>query len=48
MQNLRENSHKIKQNSIWTESARINLPTAMAELLFNFELPSLKEVETPK
>ena len=42
------NSHKIKQNSIWTESARINLPTAMAECLFNFELPSLKEFETPK
>ena len=47
IQNLRENSHKIKQNSNWTESARINLPTAVAEL-FNFELPSLKESETPK
>ena len=47
IQNLRENSHKIKQNSNWTESARINLPTAMVEWLFNFELPSLKESETP-
>ena len=29
--NLRENSHKIKQNSNWTESARIYLTTAMAD-----------------
>ena len=43
MQNLRENSFEIKQNLNWSESARINLPTVMAEWLFNFELPSLKE-----
>ena len=48
IQNLRANSRKKKQTSNWTESARINLPTAMAEWLFNFELPSLKEFETPK
>ena len=32
MQNLRENSFEIEQNLNWLESARINLPTDMAEL----------------
>ena len=48
MQNLRENSFEIKQNLNWSENARINLPTVMAEWLFNSELPSLKESEMSK
>ena len=41
----KKNSHKIKQNSNWTESARINLSTAMAEWLFSFELPSFRNAQ---
>ena len=48
MQNLRENSFKIKQNLSLPENARINLPTVMAEWLFNSELPSFKESEMSK
>ena len=48
MQNLRENSFKIERNLNWSESTRINLPTVMAECLFNLELPSLKETEMSK
>ena len=48
MQNLRENSFEMKRNLNWSESARINLPTVMAEWLFNSELPSLEESEMSK
>ena len=43
MQILRENIFEIKQNLNWSEIARINLPTTIAEWLFNSELPSFKE-----
>ena len=48
MQNPKENNFEIKQNSNWSESARINLPMVMAEWLFNYELPSLKESQMSK
>ena len=48
MQNLRENSFEMKWNLNWSESAIINIPTIIAEWLFNFELPSLKESEMSK
>ena len=37
MQNLREDSFEIKWNLNWSESAITNLPTVMAEWLFNFQ-----------
>ena len=42
---LKGNSFEMKQNLNSSESARINLPTVMAEWLFNSKLPSLKESE---
>ena len=46
MQKLRESSFEIKRYLNWSESARINLPTVMAEWLFNFE-PAIFE-KNPK
>ena len=48
IQNLRANSRKISKTQTEQKAQALNLPTAMAEWLFNFELPSLKEFETPK